>query len=272
MDKKTTIDRLIINSPYEEPKYHWHYERGTRLFSQEEGRRPAGYVIATESSKAFDDPGRFIEIPLVNRIRPRVKAWREAGYPGVSGITKRLLEHWYDPETFENRRFFFCQLEAIETLIWLTEASAAEKVGIDITSDGGEFTRLCCKMATGTGKTVVMAMLIAWQILNKVTYPQDSRFSKHIFIVSPGLTILKRLKVLIPTGEGNYYDEFNVVPPGLVDKLRQGKVLIRNWHKLNWETEEQIKKKKKDKMNICILIEDRLAKTKLELCINFYSE
>ena len=110
---QATIDRLIINSPYEEPTLHWRYERETRLFALEDGRRPAGYVVASGDSKAFDDPGIFIEIPLVNQIRPRVKAWREAGYPGVSSITKRLLEHWQDPEEFESRRFFFCQLEAV---------------------------------------------------------------------------------------------------------------------------------------------------------------
>ena len=99
-------------------------------------------------------------------------------------------------------------------------------------------------MATGTGKTVVMAMLIAWQVLNKVTYPQDTRFSRHIFVVAPGLTVKSRLQVLVPSSPGNYYDEFDIVPPGLSEKLRQGKVLIHNWHALNWETEERIAKKK----------------------------
>lgn len=171
---RATIDRLIINSPYEEPARHWRYERETRTFDLAEGRRPAGYVVATGDSKAFDDPGIFVEIPLVNQIRPRVNAWRKAGYPGVSSITKRLLEHWCDPEEFEARRFFFCQLEAIETLIWLTEAPAAERVGIDLPGDGGAFMRQCCKMATGSGKTIVMAMVIAWHILNKVACPQDA--------------------------------------------------------------------------------------------------
>ncbi|MCD6399992.1 DEAD/DEAH box helicase family protein [candidate division WOR-3 bacterium] len=241
------IDKLIINSPYEEPKQYWKYERETRSFTKEAGRRPAGYVVASEGSKAFDDPGKFIEIPLVNQIRARIKAWREHPthpYAGVTGITKRLLEHWYDPEERQERRFFFCQLEAIETLIWLTEAPQAEKVGIDIPSDGGSFQRLCSKMATGSGKTIVMAMLIAWQVLNKVTYPQDTRFSKYIFVVAPGLTVKSRLQVLNPSSIGNYYEEFNVIPPGLFEKLRQGKVLIRNWHKLNWETEEQLSKKR----------------------------
>ncbi len=244
MEQKS-IDRLIVNSPYEEPQRYWRYNRGTRTFTLVEGeRRPAGYVIASEGSKAFDDPGVFVEIPLVNQIRPRVKAWREAAYPGVSGTTKRLLEQWTNPEEFETRRFFFCQLEAVETLIWLIEAPAAEKVGIDILSDGGEFRRLCAKMATGSGKTLVMAMVIAWHILNKVTYPQDARFSKNVLVVAPGLTVMSRLAVLEPSHPANYYEAFRIVPEALMETLRQGRVIIRNWHKLNWETGEKIKKKR----------------------------
>lgn len=243
-----TIDQLILNSPYQEPAEYWSYNREKREFTRKQGRRPAGYVRASESSKSFDDPGEFIELPLVNKIRPRVKAWREADYPGASGITKRLLKHWWDAEQREsNRRLFFCQLEAIETLIWLVEASASERVGIEIPSDGGEFTRLCSKMATGSGKTILMAMLIAWQVLNKVTYPQDKRFSKNILIIAPGLTVKSRLEVLVPGSPGNYFSEFRLVPSGLEDKLRQGqtcRVLVRNWHKLDWETEEQLRKKR----------------------------
>lgn len=238
------IDKLIINSPFEEPKYHWNFDRETRTFSQKEGRRPAGYVVATQAAKAFDDPGLFIEIPLVNSIRPRVKKWREAGYPGITGITKRLLDYWYDPEERKDRRFFYCQLEAMETLIWLNEAPESEKTGIVIPSDGSLFKRICSKMATGSGKTIVMSMLIAYHILNKVTYPQDKRFSKNIFIIAPGLTVKSRLQVLIPAGHNNYYDEFNVVPPALLDKLRQGKVKVENWHSLAWDSEEKIAKKK----------------------------
>ncbi len=119
-----TIDQLIISSPYEEPIEHWKYNRETRRFTREPGRRPAGYVRASEASKSFDDPGEFVELPLVNQIRPRVKAWREADYPGATGITKRLLKHWRDLEQREtSRRFFFCQLEAIETLMWLSGGS-----------------------------------------------------------------------------------------------------------------------------------------------------
>ena len=241
---RSTIDRLIINSPYEEPARHWSYDRATRSFDLVKGRRPAGYVIASESSKSFDDPGEFREIPLVNQIRPRVQAWREAGYPGVTGITKRLLEHWKDPEEFESRRFFFCQLEAVETLIWLAEAPAADRVGVEIPSDGGTFRRLCSKMATGSGKTIVMAMVIAWNVLNKVTYPQNAHFTKDVLVVAPGLTVKSRLAVLEPFHRENYYEEFRIVPTNLFDKLRQGRVLIHNWHALNWETEEKITKKR----------------------------
>ena len=244
MVEQSTIDRLIINKPYEEPAEHWSYNRERRTFSRKSGRRPAGYLIASGDSKTFDDPGVFVEIPLVNLIRPRVKAWRDANYPGVTAITKRLLEYWTDPEEFGNRRFFFCQLEAVETLIWLTEAPDSEKVGIDIPGDGGEFQRLCAKMATGTGKTVVMAMVMAWHILNKVAYPQDTRFAKNVLVVAPGLTVKSRLAVLEPSHPENYYEAFRVVPSPLLDRLRQGKVIVRNWHALNWETEEQIGKKR----------------------------
>ena len=243
-----TIDRLIINSPYDEPGEHWKYHRETRTFTREPERRRAGYIRASDSSRSFDDPGIFVELPLVNQIRPRVKAWRDADYPGATGITKRLIKHWRDNEQRESdRRFFFCQLEAIETLIWVFESAASDRVGIEIPGDGGEFIRLCSKMATGSGKTIVMSMLIAWQVLNKNTYPQDKRFSKNILIIAPGLTVKKRLQVLVPGSPGNYYSEFQIVPSGLEDKLRQGqtcRVVIHNRHKLDWETDEQVKRKR----------------------------
>ncbi len=238
------IDKLIINSPYEEPRQYWEYVRDTREFVRQDGRRPAGYVVASESSKSFDDPGTFIEIKLVNTIRPRVKKWREDGYPGIAGITKRLLQHWQDPEERKDRRFFFCQLEAIETLIWLTEAPEADRTGIDISGDGGDFSRWCCKMATGSGKTIVMSMLIAWQILNKAANNKDTHFSKNILVVAPGLTVRNRLSVLNPFDKENYYEEFNIVPSGLMESLRQGKVKIVNWHTLAWDSEERLAKKK----------------------------
>lgn len=238
------IDKLIITRPHEEPSRHWKYDQDLKSFDIVKGRRPAGYIIASERARSYNDPGQFIELPLVNQIRPRVKKWRESGYPGVSSITRRLLNHWHDREDGKLRSFFFCQLEAIETLIWFLEAPDSEKIGIEIPSDGGEFRRLCSKMATGTGKTVVMSMLISWQILNKASNRKDTRFSQNILIVAPGLTVRNRLGVLDPTSVGNYYEEFGIVPPGYMKMLRQGKVKIINWHQLQWDNEEQIEKKK----------------------------
>ena len=242
---KEKIDHLIINSAFEEPKYHWEYDPASGLFEMKDGRRRAGYIIATPGAHTFNDPGLFIPIDLVEKIRPRVKQWRHAGYPGASGTTQRLLQHWYDPDQrMESRRLFFCQLEAIETLIWLSESTEADRVGIDIPSDGGLFQRICTKMATGTGKTVVMAMLIAWQGLNKVTYPNNPKYSKAFLIITPGLTIKERLQVLKPSQPGNYYNEFNLVPTGLSEKMNQIKVVVHNWHVLQWESEADLKKKR----------------------------
>ena len=241
---RATPDRLIINTPYEEPRRHWRYDRMTRGFDLAEGRRPAGYVVASDDSRAFDDPGVFVEIPLVNAIRPRVKAWREAGYPGVSAVTRRLLRHWHERDE-SDQRLFFCQLEAMETLIWLAEAANAEKVGVEVPSDGGPFERLCAKMATGAGKTIVMAMVIAWQVLNKVAQPQDVRFSKNVLVVAPGLTVKNRLAVLQPFAPESYFEAFNIVPAALLDRLRQGRVRVCNWHALNWETDERLARRRR---------------------------
>lgn len=235
---------LILNTPFVEPEKYWSYDRKYMIFTQMEGRRPAGYIVATPDAQGFNDPGQFVELDLVNKIRPRVKAWREANYPGATGITRRLLEHWYDPNQREGMRFFFCQLEAVETLMWLTESHQSDRQGIEIPSDGGAFRRGCSKMATGSGKTIVMAMVIAWQTLNKASYPQDARYSKHFLAIAPGLTVRNRLAVLIPDSLGNYFDLFHIVPTAMLDKLRQAKVVIHNWHRLGWDTDEQIARRR----------------------------
>lgn len=237
------IDKLIINSPYEEPKQYWEYIRDTREFVLQSGRRKASYIVATPNSKSFDDPGIQIEIKLVNAIRPRINKWREQGYPGVTGITKRLLQHWQDPEERTGKRFFFCQLEAIETLIWLTEAPESDRTGIEIPSDGGDFSRWCSKMATGSGKTIVMSQLIAWHVLNKVANGKDTRFSKNVLVVAPGITVRNRLSVLNPFDKQNYYEEFNIVPQGMMETLRQGKTKIIHWHTLAWDTQKKLDEK-----------------------------
>jgi len=219
---------LIINSPYERPTRHWEQARDGSL-TLVEGRRPAGYEI-------FDirnDTRRTEELALVNAIRERVDAWREADYPGITSVTRRLLEHWHDREARQHP-FYFCQLEAIETLIWHVEAAAEYRQGIFIPGDGGPWERLCSKMATGTGKTTLMAMIITWQVLNALTYPKRKRdFSRAVFIVAPGLTVKERLQVLQPGHPANYYDEFALCPSeALRQKLNQAEILIENWHTL----------------------------------------
>ncbi|MEW6615327.1 MAG: BPTD_3080 family restriction endonuclease [Thermodesulfobacteriota bacterium] len=226
------IDTLIINNPYEEPKQYWKYIRETQEFELLDGRRDSGYWKATQrTAKNVDDPGEFVTIDLVNIIRPRVRKWRVAGYPNCTGTTRKLLQYWNDTEQRE-QRFFFCQLEAVETAIWLTEAPEHEKQGIQITGDGSDWQRLCLKLATGTGKTVVMAMLIAWQALNKIASPKDQRFSKNILIIAPGLTVHDRLQVLLPEKEDNFYQVFNIVDSVMWQELLQVKIRVRNWHKL----------------------------------------
>ena len=135
-------------------------------------------------------------------------------------------------------------MEAIETLIWLVEAPPAERQGIVVPGDGGPFTRLCSKMATGTGKTIVMTMLVAWQTLNKVTYPQDTRFSKNFLVVAPGLTVRSRLAGPRSRQPRQLLRRVQHRAAGHGRYLRQGRVLVRNWHALGWDSEEQIAKRR----------------------------
>lgn len=233
------VDNPIVNSPFEEPTRYWAYEEGQPVLK--EGRRPAGYYLKarTRGPQGALLAEEFVPLDLVNDIRARVKKWREAGYPGITPVTRRLLHHWSLPE--RERRLFFCQREAAETVIWLMEAPPAEKQGVTVRRDEPvdpesaakgyqALTRYALKMATGSGKTVVMGMLIAWSVLNKIADPQDRRFSDAVLIVCPNLTIRERLQVLLPWHPKNYYQRFDLVPPGLQEHLQQGKFQIINWH------------------------------------------
>ena len=233
------VDNPIVNSPFEEPNRYWDYKEGQPVLA--EGRRPAGYYLRPRTRgpqlSMFEE--EFVPLDTVNFIRQRVKAWRERGYPGVTPITRRLLNHWNDPD--RERKLFFCQREAVETLVWLVEASPAEKQGVVVPKDEPNdpesrekgyraLTRYACKMATGSGKTVVMGMVIAWQVLNKLANPQDRRFSDAVLLVCPNLTIKERLQVLLPWRSDNYYEQFDLVPRGMLERLQQGKFHITNWH------------------------------------------
>lgn len=222
-----TPKSLIINSPYERPMRWWEDYQGQ--LRPAEGRRPAAYEIFDPRANTK----RTAELELVNRIRERVDAWRDTDYPGVTNITRELLRHWHD-RSARQHPFFFCQLEAIETLIWWVEAPPNAKQGIHVPGDGGPFERICNKMATGSGKTTVMSMIITWQMLNAVTFPKETkRFSKAVFIVAPGITVKDRLRVLLPGEPDNVYDEFGLCPTSAMrQRLNQAVILIENWHTL----------------------------------------
>jgi type III restriction enzyme len=226
----TRPNSLIINSAFANPVQHWERQRDGRLTIKQE-RRPAGYEIFDARNNTL----RVERLALVNTIRDRVEQWRDAGWPGITIVTRKLLEHWHDKEPgTREHAFYFCQLEAIETLIWWVEGAEEFRQGIAIPGDGGAWERLCNKMATGAGKTTVMAMIITWQVLNALTYPKRTKdFSRAIFIVAPGLTVKDRLRVLNPGTPGNAYDAFRLCPSeALRQKLNQAEILIENWHSL----------------------------------------
>ena len=240
------MDKPIINDPFEEPTRHYLFEEGQPNLVEE--RRPAGFFVAPRTRNhggpvAVEQLIRYDDITglsPVNEIRRRVNEWRKAGYPGTTKITQELLRHWNDPR--RDRRLFFCQREAAETVIWLVEAPAVVKQGIVIPVDEptdpksrengyGALRRYCCKMATASGKTVVMAMLIAWSVLNKIFNKQDKRFSDAILVVCPSLTVKRQnAERLIPSNPKNFYERFDLVPRSLLTALSKGKYLVTNWH------------------------------------------
>jgi len=247
------VDEPILNSPFEEPKQYWVYDAFTGQPAKVPGRRPAHYYFrsrrradAAQTSLFADE--EMVELESVNKIRAQVKKWREGGYKNASHITRQLLRHWAYPD--RERKLFFCQLEAAETIIWLNEIHKPGQHGIRIPEDEPNeegfqaLRRQCFKMATGSGKTVVMAMIIAWSILNKIHNRQARWCSDAILVVCPNLTIKERLggapktqsglaepeRALIPGAKGNYYDKFNLVPVSLNEHLGQGKFFITNWH------------------------------------------
>ena len=241
-----TISNPIINSPYVESQRHFRFgEEGITNEIVPERRVSAYFVpIARPKKKkadqvemAFEEwsADRLRENKLINQIRARVSLWRRGNYAGVTRTTRQLLEYWQRPE--KELRLFFAQIEALETIIYLTEvahkygdAHLMEDVRAGNMQANPDLVRMALKMATGTGKTVVMAMLITWHILNKLANPQDARFSSSFLIVTPGITIKDRLRVLLPSDPNNYYKQMDVVPPDKRSALNQAKIVITNFH------------------------------------------
>ena len=243
--KQVIIENPVINSPFSEPQRYFKFDERGITDEIVESRRQSEYFIPIPKSKRsqqfeFDfgegwTGDRLEENRFINNVRERVALWRQGGYQGITPVTRRLLTYWNDPE--REKKFFFCQIEAIETAIYVTEV--ADKYGDSWIRNelrrANEMAnpllfRIAFKMATGTGKTVVMAMLIAWHTLNKLAKRSDRKFSDAFLIVTPGLTIRDRLRVLLPNDPENYYDQRDILPPDTRDELGQAKIVITNFH------------------------------------------
>jgi type III restriction enzyme len=236
------VPQPILNSPYEEPAEYWDLRADAPPVRQP-GRRPSFYYYKPPNvlpdSESAEGVGTRIELKLVNLVRERLKQWRKDGCPGVSRTTMELLEYW--SRDGRQPRLFFAQREAVETIIFLTEARQDYLQGIEIPLDEpgdtskergiSAFRRYAAKMATGSGKTTVMGMLSAWSILNKVHNRADSRFSDVVLVVCPNITIRDRLGELDPLlGEASIYRRSDLVPPDLMSQLAKGRVIVTNWH------------------------------------------
>jgi type III restriction enzyme len=238
------IENPILNSPFREPSRHWRFG-DTGITNEIVGeRRVSSYFMPIPASKVRGRQlqletqwtrDRIEENQMINQIRERVAQWRSLRYPGVTPTTRRLLEYWTDDS--RERPLFYCQVEALETAIYLTECAdkqgdvwiANELRRLAEDQNPGLY-RMAFKMATGTGKTVVMAMLIAWQTLNKQANPRDARFSDAFLIVTPGITIRDRLRVLLPEEPDNYYRARDIVGTAELERLRQARIVITNFH------------------------------------------
>jgi Type III restriction enzyme, res subunit. len=241
---QVVIENPVINSPYEEPKRYFRFTDEGITNEVVEPRRISSYFIPIAKPKkksnqrelSFDTEwtqDRIKENKFINQIRDRLALWRTGGYGGLTKTTARLLEYWKQPD---RARLFFCQVEALETIIYITEVAKRGDAWIEnVLREANEETnpslfRIACKMATGSGKTVVMAMLITWQVLNKLANPKDIRFSDTFLIVTPGITIRDRLRVLLPNDPQNYYRAWDIIPPEWVNELGKTKILITNFH------------------------------------------
>jgi type III restriction enzyme len=243
--RQVVIENPIINSPFDEPLRHFRFSDEGITNEIDNGRRPSSYFVPIAKPKKkgsgqlqFDTEwtrDRIEENKLVNDIRRRIALWRKGGYDGVAPTTARLIAYWTDPN--REKKLFFCQNEALETAIYITEVSKKygdawieNKIREANDSSNPGLPRMAFKMATGSGKTVVMAMLIAWHTLNKRVNPKDARFSDTFLIVTPGITIRDRLRVLLPNDPENYYRQRDIIPSQLHDQLGQAKIIITNYH------------------------------------------
>ena len=253
------FDRPILNSPYEYPSRHWELDESGQPTSRIlDHRRRVSFITPIPKPKksklsqrelVFDEAAQKLATEsqqydlteIINSVRHAVDNWRalpDSAQWRVTPETARLLRHWRHHE-FSSFRPFFCQVEAVETVIWLTEVAptlgAAGKrflEHLDAANEQAnpELARLALKLATGAGKTTVMAMLIAWQTINAVRHPNSRRFTRGFLVVTPGITIKDRLRVLQPNDPDSYYQSRELVPDDMLGDLDRAKIVITNFH------------------------------------------
>ena len=252
------FEKPILNSPYEEPGRHWELDsEGQPTQRIVEARRRAEFITpipkpkkrkksAGQKEMLFEEgeglsttKQQYDLTSIINEVRGNVAKWRalpESGWQ-VTPETARLLRHWRKHE-FSGVRPFFCQIEAVETVIWLTDVAPQSVAGKRLvaylkaaSADANpELERVALKLATGAGKTTVMAMLIAWQTVNAARSPGSKHFTRGFLVVAPGLTIKDRLRVLQPNDPDNYYATRELVPPDMVATLQSARIVITNFH------------------------------------------
>ena len=255
MSGQSFFDNPILNSPYEYPCRHWEMDADNKPTGKviERRRKSSNRTpIAAPKTKGASEHGiqgdlfndvvsdvAYRENELINSIRAEVAAWRNAPEPvwGVTAETARLLKHWrhYD---FPSYKPFFCQIEAIETLIWLVEVAPTDKIGKQFlakiqdanTESDPNLYRIALKLATGAGKTTVMAMIIAWQTINANRHGVGDKFTNGFLITTPGITIRDRLRVLLPNDPEAYYSKRQLVPMDLMPLMNSARIVITNYH------------------------------------------
>ena len=254
------FEHPILNSPYEYPVQHWELDdTGQPTQKIVEKRRLAEFITpipkprkqkgaATQSDLLFDEgkglsseQQQYDHTSVINALRQEVDKWRDLPNPSdwrVTPETQRLLQHWRHHD-YAGIRPFFCQVEAVETAIWLTEVAPRigkagkrfiEHLDKANTEANPELMRLALKLATGAGKTTVMAMLIAWQTINAVRKPSSKKFTRGFLLVAPGITIRDRLRVLLPNDPESYYKNRELVPADMLEELNKAKIVITNYH------------------------------------------
>ena len=252
------FDRPILNSPYEYPARHWELDQSGQPTNRIlDHRRRVSFItpipkpkkvkggqqkldLDEAASQVATDDQQYELAQTINSVRNAVDRWRaltDLGEWRVTPETARLLHHWRH-HRFNDIRPFFCQVEAVETAIWLTEVAPQLTAGrrflehLDAANKEANpaLSRLALKLATGAGKTTVMAMLIAWQTINAVRRPSSKRFTRGFLVVTPGITIKDRLRVLQPNDPDSYYQSGELVPGDMMGDLERAKIVITNFH------------------------------------------